>query len=172
MATSRIFHAKSSLCNILLLILQNKIEAQTKQKQSENYRDCEEAAKHASVSSHHHRRCHLHRESPLPGSTDSRVPGPLRSLQSLSLMHLQTLTTELKLLCRENADLKVANSELVKLVSLAFQASVMQHQQCTLGNNRAVAFERRNSANNVGTESSSGAKMPSYDSQTLQVLRC
>ncbi|KAB5524303.1 hypothetical protein DKX38_022052 [Salix brachista] len=43
---------------------------------------------------------------------------------NLSLVHLQTLTTELKLLRRENADLKVANSELVKLVSLAFQASV------------------------------------------------
>ncbi|KAF9661273.1 hypothetical protein SADUNF_Sadunf19G0051000 [Salix dunnii] len=91
---------------------------------------------------------------------------------NLSLVHLQTLTTELMLLRRENADLKVANSELVKLVSLAFQAPVMQHQQCTLGNNHAVAFERRNSANNVGTESSSGAKMPAYDSQTLQVLRC
>ncbi|KAF9660872.1 hypothetical protein SADUNF_Sadunf19G0008900 [Salix dunnii] len=44
---------------------------------------------------------------------------------NLSLVHLQTLTTELKLLRRENADLKVINSELVKLVSLAFQASVM-----------------------------------------------
>ena len=44
---------------------------------------------------------------------------------NLSLVHLQTLTTELKLLRRENADFKVANSELVKLVSLAFQASVM-----------------------------------------------
>ncbi|KAB5515688.1 hypothetical protein DKX38_026336 [Salix brachista] len=71
---------------------------------------------------------------------------------NLSLVHLQTLTTELKLLRRENADLKVTNSELVKLISLAFQASVMHYQQCTLGNNRAVAFERRNNANNVGTK--------------------
>ncbi|KAF9672897.1 hypothetical protein SADUNF_Sadunf11G0092200 [Salix dunnii] len=44
---------------------------------------------------------------------------------NLSLSHLQTLTTELKLIRRENADLKVTNSELVKLVSLAFQASMM-----------------------------------------------
>ncbi|KAF9660617.1 hypothetical protein SADUNF_SadunfUnG0008000 [Salix dunnii] len=71
---------------------------------------------------------------------------------NLSLAHLQTLTTEFKLIRRENADLKVTNSELVKLVSLAFQASVMQHQQCSLGNNRDFAFQRRNNANNVGTE--------------------
>ena len=91
---------------------------------------------------------------------------------NLARARLQTLTNELELIRQENADLKVANSELVKLISLSSQASVMQHQNRTLGNNRVVAFERRYSANNVGTESSSGAKMLAYDSQTLQVLRC
>ncbi|KAF9684983.1 hypothetical protein SADUNF_Sadunf03G0006900 [Salix dunnii] len=44
---------------------------------------------------------------------------------------------------------QVANSELV---SLAFQASMMQHQHRALGNNRDVAFKRRNNANNMGTK--------------------
>ena len=71
---------------------------------------------------------------------------------NLSLARLQTLTNELELIRQENADLKVANSELVKLISLSSHASVMQHQNRTVGNNRDVAFERRNNANNVGTE--------------------
>ena len=58
-------------------------EAETEQQQqSKNH--CEEVVKHASISSHHHHKCNLHREPPLQGSTDSRVPEPLRSLHSLS----------------------------------------------------------------------------------------
>lgn len=71
---------------------------------------------------------------------------------NLSLARLQTLTNELELIRRENADLRVANSELVKLISLSSEAAVMQHQNRTFGNNRDVAFERRNTANNVGRE--------------------
>jgi len=71
---------------------------------------------------------------------------------NLSLARLQTLTNELELIRRENADLRVTNSELVKLISLSSEAAVMQHQNRTFGNNRDVAFERRNNANNVERE--------------------
>ncbi|XP_011035122.1 PREDICTED: zinc finger CCCH domain-containing protein 14-like isoform X2 [Populus euphratica] len=70
---------------------------------------------------------------------------------NLSLARLQTLTNELELIRRENADLRAANSELVKLISLSSE-SVMQHQNRTFGNNRDGAFERRNNANNVERE--------------------
>ncbi|KAF9678663.1 hypothetical protein SADUNF_Sadunf07G0058300 [Salix dunnii] len=43
-----------------------------------------------------------------------------------SHVHHQTLTNELELICQENTDLKVTNSELVKLISLSSQASMMQ----------------------------------------------
>ncbi|KAF9664257.1 hypothetical protein SADUNF_Sadunf17G0137300 [Salix dunnii] len=71
---------------------------------------------------------------------------------NLSLTRLQTLTIELELICQENADLKVTNNGLVKLVRRSFQASVMQHQHRTLGNNCDVSFERKNNANNMGTK--------------------
>ncbi|KAF9671192.1 hypothetical protein SADUNF_Sadunf12G0021900 [Salix dunnii] len=119
---------------------------QLKLKQSSSSRmritvNCEKAAKHASVFA-----------TTTIDEISIKKYQDLCDHANLSFAHLQTLTTELELIHRENAVLKVANSELVKLVSLAFQASVMQHQHRTLGNNRDVAFERRYNANNVGIE--------------------
>ncbi|KAB5516630.1 hypothetical protein DKX38_027278 [Salix brachista] len=71
---------------------------------------------------------------------------------NVSLSRLQTLTNELELIRQENADLRVANSELVKLISLSSQASVMQNQTRAFGINRDVAIERRNNVNNVERE--------------------
>ncbi|CAK7344231.1 unnamed protein product [Dovyalis caffra] len=71
---------------------------------------------------------------------------------NLSLARLQTLTNELELIRQENADLRVANSELLKLISLSSQAAVMHHHSRAFGINRDVATERRNNDNNVERE--------------------
>ncbi|KAB5511950.1 hypothetical protein DKX38_028978 [Salix brachista] len=71
---------------------------------------------------------------------------------NVSLSHLQTLTNELELIRQENADLRVANSELVKLISLSSQAAMMQNQNRAFGINRDVAIEIRNNVHNVERE--------------------
>jgi butyrate response factor 1 len=71
---------------------------------------------------------------------------------NVSLSRLQTLTNELELIRQENADLRVANSELLKLINLSSQAAAMQHQGRAFGISRDVAIERRNSVNNVERE--------------------
>ncbi|KAB5534759.1 hypothetical protein DKX38_017845 [Salix brachista] len=85
----------------------------------------EEAAKHASVSGHH--------DSPSPTSSSSspfdevaidnrpRFSSTRSStITTMSLSRLQTLTNEIELIRKENTDLRVANSELVKLTTLVF----------------------------------------------------
>ncbi|KAB5569042.1 hypothetical protein DKX38_002835 [Salix brachista] len=101
-----------------------------------------EDAKHASVSSHH-----VSPSTTAPPSSSSTANEistesclcqaqlileyqDLCNHSNLSLSGLQTLTTELELICRENTDLKVANSELV-LFQIQFDGTPLHllHQQ-------------------------------------------